>query len=227
MTTPSEPDDDKPAEGVDLGKHDEPAEEPFDPYRFGKPDYPIPAEYAPPGYTGPVTPPAAPTPPPNAYTQPPGTQGTNPFSNPPGTPYVGPPQHMPPPYPPPGYGYGYGPGGPPPGPYQGYRPIERSSGKATAALVLGILSIVFCWLSFLDAVFIVLGLVFGLLALGETKVSGVSGRGMAIAGLVCTIVGALIATVLTVLIINAAQDCGGLGNSDQPGWQHCVRQNLG
>ena len=29
-------------------------EAPFDPYRYGRPDHPIPAEYAPPGYTGPI-----------------------------------------------------------------------------------------------------------------------------------------------------------------------------
>jgi VanZ family protein len=224
MTTPSEPPQDTPSEGVDLGKHETPAEEePFDPYRFGKPDYPIPAEYAPPGYTGPVVPATNPYQPPNPFAAPPpGAPTVNPFSNPPGTPYS-PSQQQTPPYPP--YRYGYGPGAPPP--YQGYTPFPRRSGKAVAALVFGILSIVFSLASFFDIVFVILGLVFGFLALSETKVPGVGGRSMAVSGLACTLVGALLATVLTVLIIHAANDCGGLGNSSAPGWQQCVRDNFG
>jgi hypothetical protein len=56
---------------------DEPLD--FDPYRFGRPEHPVPAEYAPPGY---IPPPQAPPPPPQA---------------PPPLPYG---------YPPPGYAYG-------------------------------------------------------------------------------------------------------------------------
>ena len=105
MTVPPEPNR---ADGAD-----EPAPPDFDPYRYGKPDHPIPPEYAPPGYVPPVPPaPAAPSP----------AQ-----------------------YP----GYSYPP--PPPG-YPPYGAPRAGNGKATIALVLGILSIVFCWLSIFDLV---------------------------------------------------------------------------
>lgn len=233
MTTPSEPEQDKPAPAVNLGK-DEPTaptpEPPFDPYRFGKPDHPIPAEYAPPGYTGPTIPTQAPNPyqPTNPWAQPPGGQPGNPFSNPPGTPYAPhqqqPYQQQPYQYPPPAPPYG--PGIPPPPPYHGYQQPRTGNGKAVAALVFGILSIVFCWLSFFDAVFVILGVVFGLIALNETKHRGAPGRGMAVAGLVCTAVGAIVATVLTVLIVHAINKCGGLDSNGSSEFNSCVRHNL-
>jgi len=244
MTTPSGPDngDPSPSEGVDLGKPermaDPTADAPFDPYRFGKPEHPIPAEYAPPGYTGPTTP--APTPydagSANPYgPPPPGVGAANPFANPPGTPYGSgptPPPYQYPPgqyppsqpgqYPPGQYGYG----GPTPPPYYGYAPPRNSNGKAIAALVLGILSIVFFWLSFFDAVFVVLALIFGLIALAETKRTPSGGRGFAVAGLVCTVIGALLATIFTFWIIHAANKCGGISNSDDPGFNHCIQKHL-
>jgi hypothetical protein len=208
-------------EGVDLGKGGSAEDQPFDPYRFGQPDHPIPAEYAPPGYTGPTIPsgpstPASPYGAPGAY---PGTPG-NPFGNPPGTPYSPAP---PPQYPGPGpYGYG----APPPPPYHGYPQPRTNNGKAVAALVFGILSIVLCWLSFFDGIFVILGLIFGFIALGETKQGRARGRGLAIAGLVCTLVGAVLATLLTVLIVRAANDCGGFSNDNSEQWQTCVRDHF-
>src|SRR5436305_14944279 len=114
-----------PPYAVNLGKAEPPAgsdpagEAPFDPYRFGKPDYPIPAEYAPPGYTGPIAPPPNPYAggPGAATAPPPGSTTSNPFGNPPGTPYGPPPQYPagpPSPYgPPPGQQYGPPPYGQP------------------------------------------------------------------------------------------------------------------
>ncbi len=229
MSTPSDPEQEKPAEGVDLGKSDPSAEAPFDPYRFGKPDHPIPAEYAPPGYTGPTIPAAgAPNPyqAPNPWAQPPGGQSGNPFSNPPGTPYT--PGQQPPQqpyqYPPPPSAFG--PGVPPPPPYHGYARPRTGNGKAVAALVLGILSIVFCWLSFFDAVFVITGLVFALIALNESRQSQAPGRGMAIAGLVCTVIGAIAATVLTVVFVHAINKCGGFDNTDSSDFRTCVQNHL-
>jgi hypothetical protein len=219
MTTPSGPDNEQPTEGVNLGKGDPAGEAPFDPYRFGKPDHPIPAEYAPPGYTGPTIPAGAPYGhwPPQPLTP----QQQNPFSNPPGTPY-GPPQ-QPYQYPPQGP---YGPGAPLPPPYHGYVQPKTGSGKAVAGLVLGICSIIFCWLSFFDAVFVILGLIFSLIALSEAKRAGVGGRGMAAAGLICTIVGAILAVIITVVLVRAINECGGFGNSNDPAFNQCVRHNI-
>jgi len=215
MTTPSKPDNGESREGVNLGKGSDPTSDvPFDPYRFGKPDHPIPAEYAPPGYTGPVLPPQTP------YGQPP-NPWASPYGGPPHSPAGGPPYPYPPP-PPPGH---WGPPAPPP--YHGYVQPKAGNGTAITALVLGIASIVFSVLSFFDAVFVVLGLIFSLIAISETKTRGTSGRGMAIAGLICTIVGAVLATVFSVLVIHAANQCGGFSNSNQPGWNTCIRNHFG
>lgn len=205
----TEPDDARP-DGVDLGKH-QPGDEPFDPYRFGKPDHPIPAEYAPPGYTGPTVPST-----PHAYPAPSNNPSNNPFGNPPGTPY--PPFGSPPNDP-----YRYG--APPPPQYPGYQRPRTGNGKAVAALVLGILSIAMFWLSVLDAFLIVPAIVFGILGLTESARTG-SGRGLAIAGLVCGAIGMVAATVFTVVIVHAANQCGGLHNNNAPGFQQCVRDHL-
>jgi hypothetical protein len=223
MTTP---DDQSSAEGVDLNKGATVPEEPFDPYRFGKPDHPIPAEYAPPGYTGPVI--TTPPPPTPGWGPPaPGANSANPFSNPPGTPYSAsggsPGQGYPPtqyPYPPmPPQGY-Y-----PPPPGYGYaRP--SGNGKAITALVLGAGSIVFCFFFFFDALLVIPGLIFGIIAMNESKARGGSGRGLAVAGLVCSIVGAVLATVMSVLLIHAVNKCGGFDNGNVQGFQDCVEKHL-
>lgn len=231
MTTPDNPERNQPPEGVDLTKGEPPPEEPFDPYRFGKPEHPIPAEYAPPGYTGPVVPPTPPAP--GWGPPPPGTSASNPFGNPPGTPYspygTDPSGHPPGPYPPPGQPppYGQPPGYYPPTPQYGYGPQPAgTNGKALAALVLGIGSIVFCFFSFLDAVLVIPGLILGFIALSEIKRAGGGGRGMALAGLICSIIGGVLATVFTALLIHAANQCGGLDNNNAPGWNNCVRDHF-
>jgi hypothetical protein len=176
----------------------------FDPYRFGKPDYPIAAEFAPPGYTGPVT---APQPPP--YLPPAGYQ-----------PYQQPsPGQQPPPYP-------NFPTVPPPPPYNLQYPQPRTgNGKAIAALVLGIASIVLCWLTILDAIPIVLAIVFGVLARNEArrKPNG-DGKGMAVAGIACAVIGAVLATVLTVVVYTKYKDClhDGFGSSQ---YSQCIKDH--
>jgi hypothetical protein len=65
----------------------------------------------------------------------------------------------------------------------------KRSGKAIAAMVLGISGILMCFLGVVS----VLAIIFALLSLKQIKTSGgaISGRGMAIAGLVTGIVGVL------------------------------------
>ncbi|MGH8962310.1 MAG: DUF4190 domain-containing protein [Jatrophihabitantaceae bacterium] len=195
------------SEPVSLDK-DVPAD--FDPYRFGKPDYPIAPEYAPPGYSGPVT---APQP--------------APYGPPPGYPTYG---SQPPPYPP------YGsqpppspnfPSVPPPPPYNlHYPPPRTGNGKAIAAMVLGIGSIVFCWLSIFDALLIIPAIIFGAIALTEAnRRPAKEGRSMAITGLSCALVGAVLATVLTVVYYNKLRDCFDLqrGSSE---YNQCINQRI-
>jgi VanZ family protein len=217
MGTPSEPGEDASEESVSLSKGDPTSGAPFDPYRFGMPEHPIPAEYAPPGYTGPVIPTPSPYAPPPYQQQYP----YQPPSSPPPTTSQQPGEYPYPPVQPGMYG------APPPPPYHSYVQPSTRNGKATAALVLGILSIVFSWLFFFDVVFVIPGIVFGLIAMSESKARNTPGRGAAVAGLACSIVGALVATVLTVLLVHAVNKCGGLSNNTAPGFNHCVTDHFG
>ena len=208
MTTPwgfpggsSDSDESRGREPVNLDKpplnvpSDPAADAPFDPYRFGKPDHPVPPEYAPPGYasTG-----YTPVPQPSPYSE----------------------QQLPPPP------YPY-PGSTPPPPHYGYPPPRPGNGKATAALVLGILSIVFFWLSLLDAVFIILALIFGLLGLSDSRLRGRSGRSLAIAGLVCMGVGAAAALLWTSMLVHAVNKCGGFSaDTSSTAFDQCVSDHI-
>jgi hypothetical protein len=173
--------------------------EPFDPYRYGAPEHPVPAEYAPPGYS----PPPVTGPPPGMPAQ----------------------QYVPPAQP----GYGYpGPqqpyAAPPPYPQQ-YPQPRTGNGKAIAALVLGILAIFFCWTSIFDVVFVALALIFGFLGLGESK-RGAGGRGMALSGIACAVVGALFATVLTVVIYSRVRPCLDDFDRGTSAQQDCIDSRL-
>ena len=239
MTTPS----DDASRRVDLDKTgagdaadddaNRSADESFDPYRFGAPDVPPPPEYAPPGYK----------PPPDYPYPAAGTSG--PHGSYPPYPYgttagqaagaPGPAPSVQSPYGQTPYGqtpYGQTPHGPPPyGPYgpTPYGPstqAAQSNGKAVAGLVLGIVSIVFFWTTFLDAIFVILGLIFSLLGLGDARNRGGRGRGQALAGVICTGVGAVLAIVFTVFLVHLANKCGGLDNQNTPGYNQCLRDHI-
>ena len=212
-----------PSEPISLSKSDdigsEPThvEEPFDPYRFGAPDHPIPPEYAPPGYVppqpqAPVGPPAGGGP--GAYpayqpyptSPPPGQYGA-----PPGGQYG---------YPPPGQ-YGY----PPPPPFGPYPQPKTGNGRAIAGLVLGIVAVVFFWLSILDAIPVILGLIFSILGLNESRRTG-HGRGQAIAGIVLVSIGAVLAIILSIVIWSRIAPCRDQFSSGTPEFNNCVQHHF-
>lgn len=234
-----------------------PEDQPFDPYRYGAPEHPVPPEFAPPGYEQSGYLPPLPDLPPefpqnpygqNPYPQDPYAQtpypqapyGPGPYGPGPGSfgpqnpgpqdPYTQTPYGQNPAgyggYPQPGPGYppqGYAPPGyvPPPGQPQGYAPPGYAPppgysyrqpgpghGKAVAGLVLGILSIVFCWASFVDLLLLVPALIFSIMGLSEARM-GRGGRGLAMSGLICTIAGVVLAIVMTIVWVSVAHniDC--------------------
>ncbi len=188
-----------PDEGRNDGARGPEADAPldFDPYRFGAPDHPVPPEYAPPGYR----PPALPREPDLPRTPPPPNYGTS---------YVSAQGH-------PRY---------PPSQHPQQVASRAGNGKAVASMVLGIGSIVLCWLAFFDIVLVVLAVIFGLIALGDNRRDPArGGRGMAITGIVCGVVGAILAAVLTTWFLHLADQCGGFEtNSSQ--FQQCVRDHI-
>ena len=74
------------------------------------------------------------------------------------------------------------------------QPAQAANGAATAGLVFGILTLVFCWTSYFCGIFALLGLIFSIVGLCKKNASG---KGKAIAGLVMTVVGGIIAVFLT------------------------------
>jgi hypothetical protein len=168
----------------------------FDPYRYGRPDNPVPPEYAPPGYVPPPEPgPQQPQAP--GYPPPPPHPGGHPsYSYPP---------------PPPGYPYAARPG----------------NTKATVALVLGILAIVFSWTSVLDLVLIVPAIVLGVMARGDAKRDpGRGGRGTATAGLVCGLVAIVLAATLTFVVYERVKPCLDKYELNSSGYNQCVHDRL-
>lgn len=70
-----------------------------------------------------------------------------------------------------------------PPPYQYTPPPARNSGMATASLVLGLVGLFISWFTF--GIPSILAIIFGHIGISQTKpAAGVSGRGLAITGLV-------------------------------------------
>jgi hypothetical protein len=188
-------------------------EAPFDPYRFGAPEHPVPPEYAPPGYQPPAAPayPGSYSGPPTGY-PPPGYQA---------------PGYQAPGYPPPGYGppgYGGAPYAYQPPAYNPYPQPRTGNGKAIAALVLGILSIVFFWTAFFDLLLIIPAIVFGSLATSESRRQPhTGGSGLAKAGLICTAFGLVFAVAFTVFVVHRINQCDDLYSSGSHQYNTCLR----
>ena len=178
----------------------------FDPYRYGKPDHPVPPEYAPPGY---APPPATQPPPPNQPQQPvwPPTEAKQ-----------GPPQ----------YGnypqYGYTPHPPPPPGYPAYGAVQQTNGKATAAMVLGIVSIALCFLTFLDLGLSIPAIVLGAIGMRDAKrFPQRGGRGRALAGVICGSIGLLLVIIVLIVVIARISPCIHSGGGVS---QSCVNDHL-
>lgn len=77
-------------------------------------------------------------------------------------------------------------------------PPAHTNGKSVAALVLGILSIV---IPYIGLLFGIVAIILSAISLKEIRTRYEQGKGMAIAGLVCGIVGTLIYAVLILLFI--------------------------
>jgi hypothetical protein len=67
---------------------------------------------------------------------------------------------------------------------------QPTNGLAIASLVLGVTSIVFCWAGLLALAQIVLAIVFGSVGIGNAR-RGATRRSLAVAGLICGIVGGI------------------------------------
>lgn len=87
---------------------------------------------------------------------------------------------------------------PPPPPYVA---PPRTNSKSIVSLVLGILSIVIPYLGFLIGI---VAIVFASLSFKELRMRPEQGRGLAVAGLVCGIIGTAIYAIVLLLILLGA-----------------------
>jgi hypothetical protein len=197
------------------------AEQPidFDPYRYGRPEHPVPPEYAPPGYLPPANEP--PQQPPTWVAYPPPQQQYG-YPAQPGYPNYG--QYPPPPGQP---GYPAQPGYPLPPPGYSYGVVKTGNTKATVAMVLGILAVVFCWLSVFDLLLIVPSIVLGAMARGDAKrFPDRGGRRSATAGLVCGLVAFALAASLTVFAYQRIKPCLDRYSMNSSAYNQCVHDKL-
>lgn len=97
-------------------------------------------------------------------------------------------------------------------------PSQPSKGMSIAALVIGIISVVLCWVSYVNIVTLalsILGVIFGAKGMKDNATG--SGHGLAVAGLVLSIiglcfsaVGAICSICACALVCNGANALGGL-----------------
>ncbi len=126
------------------------------------------------------------------------------------------------------YGYGY----PPPGASGQGQPYGRPSarnGLAITSLVLGILALATSWLSLPGIILGILAVIFGGIALARARTDRVSNKGMAIAGLITGILGAVIGTVILIVGFRIASDCQEQYGTDitEQELERCVQDNVG
>ncbi|MEZ0113007.1 hypothetical protein ABH920_007032 [Catenulispora sp. EB89] len=99
-----------------------------------------------------------------------------------------PPNYPPSNYPPSNYPQGYAPQLYPGGYYGPPMLRQQTSGMAVTGMVMGILSLVLFWASLLGPLLALLGIVFSSVGLSQSSKPGFTGKGMAIAGLVCSLI---------------------------------------
>lgn len=104
------------------------------------------------------------------------------------------------PYPQPNYPQGYAPQLYPGGYYGPPMLRQQTSGMAVTGMVLGILSLVLFWASLLGPLLALLGIVFSSVGLSQSSKQGWTGKGMAIAGLVCSLISMAFWVLLAIAI---------------------------
>ncbi|MGQ4668718.1 DUF4190 domain-containing protein [Metabacillus halosaccharovorans] len=77
----------------------------------------------------------------------------------------------------------------------------NTNGKAIAALILGILSIITIIFTGVGIILGVIGLILGIIGFNEIKRFGQEGRKMAITGIICSCIGIFITIVFVVISV--------------------------
>jgi len=80
---------------------------------------------------------------------------------------------------------------------------RKTNGMAVTGMVLGIISLVFFWVWFAAPVIAVLGIIFSGVGISQCNRMTQDGKGMAIAGLVCSLISAALWLLVIIAIANA------------------------
>lgn len=115
-------------------------------------------------------------------------------------PYPPPPSYPQGSYAQPDYPQGYAPQLYPGGYYGPPMLRQQTSGMAVTGMVMGILSLVLFWASLLGPLLALLGIVFSSVGLSQSSKPGFTGKGMAIAGLVCSLISMAFWVLLAIAI---------------------------
>ncbi|WP_060664106.1 DUF4190 domain-containing protein [Bacillus sp. CHD6a] len=76
---------------------------------------------------------------------------------------------------------------------------EKMNSNAVLSLILGIISIISCIISFLSMLFAVPGFVLGVIGLNEIHKTDQLGKGYAKAGLVCSLIGIILPLIIILI----------------------------
>jgi hypothetical protein len=86
----------------------------------------------------------------------------------------------------------------------------RSKGaSAIVAFVLGVAALCFCWLPLVNWALAIAGLVAGSVGFDRAR-QGAPGKRLALAGLVCNVVGLVVGTVIFLMLLAALNGLGGV-----------------
>jgi hypothetical protein len=128
----------------------------------------------------------------------------------------------PPPYPTaPAYPAGYG--GDPYNPYG--VPQQRRNGLGIAGMVLGIISVVLFFLSWIAAIIGILAIIFGAVGRSRVKKGQATNKAQATAGLVLGIIGTVVGIVFLVFIVGRAKSCQDQYPEGGTQYQQCLIGN--
>lgn len=85
---------------------------------------------------------------------------------------------------------------------------EPRNGLGTAALVLGIIGVVFCWIPFTGWALNILAIIFGAVGRNRVKAGAANNKSSAVAGLVLGVIGLGVWVIFIVVLMSAASSVG-------------------
>ena len=122
----------------------------------------------------------------------------------------------------PGYGQ------PAPGGYGGAPAAAPSNGLGVAALVLGIVALLFCWVPFLGGLVALIGLILGFIARGKVRRGQATNGGMALIGIILSVLALIVNIVIVAGVIfigTQLEDCTDPNLSPEE-VSACLEENL-